>query len=181
MFECWKMFAVKEEEGSERGLFLEVGALQRFKGVQNLEGFQVLLQDLFVFHPLVCMAQRHTLHQFAKDDSERQEPRPRREVQKETEMWIFHPCLCSLSLGADAGQIPESSLLRLSRGCPIPSSLALPCGHLQTLCRCIFSLPGPASFLPSVPLFITPPCTVKPPVTLPLLLLLQIYCTCRVK
>lgn len=35
--------------------------------------------------------------------------------------------------------------------------------------------------LPSVPLFITPPCTVKPPVTLPLLLLLQIYCTCRVK
>lgn len=36
-------------------------------------------------------------------------------------------------------------------------------------------------FLPSVPLFITPPCTVKPPVTLPLLLLLQIYCTCRVK
>lgn len=105
------MFASKEEEGSERGLFLEVGALQRFKGVQNLEGFQVLLQDLFVFHALVCMAQRHTLHQFAKDDSERQEPRPRREVQKETEMWIFHPCLCSLSLGADAGQIPESSLL----------------------------------------------------------------------
>lgn len=127
------------------------------------------------------MAQQHTLNQFSKDDWERWETCPRREVQKEAEMWIFNPCLCSLSLGGDAGKIHESSVLRLSRGCPIPSPLALPCGHLQTLCWCIFSLPGPASFLPSVPLFMTPPCTVKPPITLPLLLLLQIYCTCRVK
>lgn len=29
------MFAVKEEGGSERGLFLEVEALQSFKEVQN--------------------------------------------------------------------------------------------------------------------------------------------------
>lgn len=29
------MFAVKEEEGSERSLFLEVEVLQRFKEVQN--------------------------------------------------------------------------------------------------------------------------------------------------
>lgn len=68
VFECWKVFAVKEEEGSERGLFLEVEALQRFKEVQNFYGFQILLQDLFVFHPLVFMAQQCTLHQFSKDD-----------------------------------------------------------------------------------------------------------------
>lgn len=30
---------------------------------------------------------------------------PCREAQKEAEMWIFNPCLCSLSLGGDAGQI----------------------------------------------------------------------------
>lgn len=35
VFECWNMFAVKKEESFERGLFLEVEALQRFKEVQK--------------------------------------------------------------------------------------------------------------------------------------------------
>lgn len=35
VFECWKMLAVKEEEGSERGLFIEAEALQRLEEVQN--------------------------------------------------------------------------------------------------------------------------------------------------
>lgn len=60
---------------------------------------------------------------------------------------VFNPCIWgSPSLGGYAGQIHESSLLWLSRGSPVPFSTALPCARLQTLHRCIFSLPGPASF-----------------------------------
>ena len=63
------------------------------------------------------------------------------------EAWIFNPCIWgSPSLGGDAGQIHDSSLLRLTLGCCVPTSKALPCGCLQTLRRCIFSPPGPASF-----------------------------------
>lgn len=100
------------------------------------------------------------------------------------EACIFNPCI-ERSPSPGRGCSGNSWILSMPLfrwGCPVPSLLT---PWPLAACKphaCAFSIHTTLFLsLPSVLLFITPPCTVKPPIMLPLLLLLLIYCTCRVK